>query len=122
MLSEQDDVCPVQVVVSSAFEIAVGLGQYAHLAAALKAAHGEGLQSAPAHGLGTGEWIRADGADATPWSIYQADAFVPLQLEYCVARDSQVWSSLPHCSCHFLSVMCQWLDGRKCGQASFCSL
>ena len=57
--------CP-QAVVSSAFESSVGLGQYAHLAAAL-----DGMAESPsrsskadalrtAHGLATAGWFSAD--------------------------------------------------------------
>ena len=46
-----------QLVISSAFESSVGLGQYAHLAAAADAASGP---SKRAHGLGTSDWFGTD--------------------------------------------------------------
>ena len=72
------EVWEVQVVISSAFESSIGLGQYAHLAAALDAAAGSDQPSA--HGLGTAVWFNAD--------------VTPQPLQPSVISDAQV-SSLP---------------------------
>lgn len=60
----------MQAVISSAFESSIGLGQYAHLAAALDrraAGSGEALRDevAPgaAHGLATASWFQEDIVD-----------------------------------------------------------
>ncbi len=56
----------MQAVVSSAFEGSIGLGQYAHFAAAVDrtaGAHSKGSDTdAPGttHGLGTAEWFSED--------------------------------------------------------------
>ncbi len=56
----------LQVVMSSAFESSIALGQYAHLAAALDMSAGYSSKSSKAdalgtaHGLGTAEWFLAD--------------------------------------------------------------
>ena len=55
-----------QVVMSSAFESSIALGQYAHLAAALDSTAGSGTRGSradipsSAHGLGTAEWFSTD--------------------------------------------------------------